>query len=102
MVLERIEKMTQRKYTKEFRQQAVDLAANLGNTKQAAEQLGIPESNINNWRFRFKLKPTAITKSLTSDEAEELKRLRRENGDLKKVNHILKSAAAFFSQDHLK
>ena len=34
--------------------------------------------------------------------AEELARLRRENNELRKVNHILKAAAAFFSQDHLK
>jgi transposase-like protein len=37
----------------------------------------------------------------TSDH-EELLRLRKEVSELKKVNHILKSAAAFFSQDHLK
>ena len=33
---------------------------------------------------------------------EELKRLRKEVEELKKVNYILKRAAAFFSQDHLK
>jgi hypothetical protein len=33
---------------------------------------------------------------------EEFKRLKAENDKLKKVNQILKAAAAFFSQDHLK
>jgi transposase-like protein len=33
---------------------------------------------------------------------EEFRRIQKENEKLKKVNQILKSAAAFFSQDHLK
>jgi len=33
---------------------------------------------------------------------EELRRLRKEVSELKQVNILLKSAAAFFSQDHLK
>ena len=33
---------------------------------------------------------------------DEVRRLQREVAELKKVNHILKAAAAFFSQDHLK
>jgi transposase-like protein len=41
------------------------------------------------------------SKSKSVLEAEN-KRLQRENEELKKVNYILKRAAAFFSQDHLK
>jgi len=33
---------------------------------------------------------------------EENRRLQRELAEQKKINHILKAAAAFFSQDHLK
>ena len=33
---------------------------------------------------------------------EENRRLVKENKELKDVNYILKKAAAFFSQDHLK
>lgn len=96
--------MKNRKYTKEFKQQAIDLAASLGSVSAAAEQLGIPGNNIYNWRVRDGLRPTGgkSAESLASSEAEELQRLRRENAELKKVNHILKAAAAFFSQDHLK
>ncbi len=35
----------------------------------------------------------------TSEESAELKRLRRENGDLRRANDILKAASAFFAQE---
>ena len=38
---------------------------------------------------------------LTTDEREELKRLQRENFELKRANEILKKAAAFFAQAEL-
>ena len=37
----------------------------------------------------------------TSDESEELKRLRRENFELKRTNEILRKASAFFAQAEL-
>jgi transposase len=36
---------------------------------------------------------------LTSKETEELKRLRRENAELKRTNEILRLASAFFAQE---
>jgi transposase len=35
----------------------------------------------------------------TSEESAELKRLRRENAELKRANEILKSAASFFAAE---
>ena len=90
-----------RRYTEEFKRQAVELADSLGSTIEAARQLGISDASIYAWRMKFK-KANGLVPAITVSEAEELKRLRKENGELKKVNHILKSAAAFFSQDHLK
>jgi transposase len=94
----------------EFKRQAVSLAEELGSAPKAAEQLGVPESNIHNWREKLKASDasmslgSAIPRKAAPTESpdEELRRLRRENQELKKVNHILKAAAAFFSQDHLK
>jgi len=99
-----------RRYTSEFKRQAVALAQELGSAPKAAQQLGIPESNIHNWREKLKVGESLAGKgeggksSLANVESpgDELRRLRRENQDLKKANYILKQAAAFFSQDHLK
>jgi transposase len=36
---------------------------------------------------------------ITTEESAELKRLRRENAELKRTNEILKSAASFFAAE---
>lgn len=93
-----------RKYTNDFKHRVVTLANEIGVT-EASQKLGVSTSNIYNWKESL-LKVGRVsksdTKSPTESSEEELKRLRKENADLKKVNIILKSAAAFFSQDHLK
>jgi transposase-like protein len=38
---------------------------------------------------------------VTTAEAEELKRLRRENKELKRANDILRTASAYFAQAEL-
>ena len=95
-----------RKYTPEYKEQAVRLAEHLGSTAQAARQLGISDVNVYNWKMKSKkgkLKDLKNNMSVQSETAdEELKRLRKEVDELKQVNYILKRAAAFFSQDHLK
>jgi transposase-like protein len=94
-----------RKYTVEFKEQAVELAKSLRSVKKAADQLGIRDVNIHCWRKKLemgKLDGTGSAPSQQESPLEELRRLRRENGEQKKVIHILKSAAAFFCQDQLK
>ena len=91
------------KYEQSYKQQAVELAESLGNVTEAAKQLGISDVNIHAWKKKYgKAQLQKNGMKLEQNEREELERLRRENAKLKKVNHILKSAAAFFSQDHLK
>ena len=90
-------------YTLAFKRQAVELADSIGNITLAAKQLGISDVNIHAWKDKFNEDILQSNSSqLSPIEFEELKKLRNENKELKKVNHILKSAAAFFSQDHLK
>lgn len=93
-----------KQYTKEFKIQALELAKGLGSIPRAAKQLGVKESTLYNWKstlkFSFEDKPRTPAEAMA--ELEELRRLRRENEELKTVNYILKKAAAFFSQDHLK
>jgi transposase-like protein len=81
------------------------LARELKSGPLAAQQLGIPESNIHNWRSLEKdgVLPSAVLRTGPQPTLEEEnRRLQRELTEQKKVNHILKLAAAFFSQDHLK
>lgn len=95
-----------RNYTPEFREQAIQLAKQLGSARASAEKLGIPEATVGGWCTRKKkgklLSGAKIASAAGETPEEELKRLRKENDELKKVNYILKRAAAFFSQDHLK
>ncbi len=96
--------MAKRRFTTEFKIQALELARELGSYSEAARQLGIVDSALHNWKKKYKISVEAAAKSVTDSvtDAEEIKRLRRENEELKKTNYILKRAAAFFSQDHLK
>jgi len=92
---------TKRQYTLEFKQQAAELGARIGFSR-AAEQLGVAVSNIHAWNKDLKKSDAKKSKkSVTGLEAEN-QRLERENNELRKVNDILKRAAAFFSQGHLK
>ena len=94
--------MASRSYTAEFKKQAVELAATLGSTKKAADQLGIPDVNISVWKKRLSTSGSKEHGVRKEAPDQELQHLRKENAELKHVNFILKTAAAFFSQDHLK
>jgi transposase len=86
-----------RTYTPEFKQQAVVLSDRMGFAK-AGEQLGVNPANIQRWKTRGNIQSPSSMAALE----EENRRLVKEVKELKDVNHILKKAAAFFSQDHLK
>ena len=98
-----MEKKKPRVYSDEFRTQAVQLAKDIGNVSKAAKQLGIPEASLYAWKASNKAGKLASQGGAANSEseAEENKRLRREVAELKKVNHILKAAAAIFTRDHL-
>lgn len=93
-------KTKNRRYTFEFKQQAAELANKIGVTR-AAEQLGVSMANVQRWKSKGQDR-TQKSKNESVDLEAEVRRLQKENEELKKVNHILKKAAAFFSQDHLK
>lgn len=94
-----------KRYTKEFQINALNLVKELGSYSAAARQLGISDSVLHAWKDRYNFN-TNIKSGKTAEqsinESEEIKRLRKENEELRKTNYILKKAAAFFSQDHLK
>ncbi len=90
-----------RTFTPEFKAQAVQLARDLKSPTEAGKQLGVSESVIRVW-MKKSTQVTAIQAQEPGFSIEEFRRIQKENEKLKKVNQILKSAAAFFSQDHLK
>lgn len=94
-------KKPNRKYSEEFKRQAVQLSYELGPTR-AAKQLGISGVNVSKWRAKESKELVVDEKVKMESQEQEIKRLRKENDELKKVNYILKRAAAFFSQDQLK
>lgn len=97
--------MTTRKtYTTEFKIQALELAKQLRSYRRAAEQLGLKDSVLHAWKKKFNISISDKTKSVASAvaETEEVRQLKKKLQELEKTNYILKRAAAFFSQDHLK
>jgi len=99
-----MERRERRTFTQEFKIQAIELAEQIGSNIQAAERLGIAPDRIRVWKRtigRSKQKDPRTVAQAMSD-VEEIKRLKKQVSDLEKTNYILKRAAAFFSQDHLK
>jgi transposase len=91
------------RYTEEFKIDALKLAKTLGNFTEAAKKLGVSDSLLHSWKKTYNISiDSNKSVEMVFAEAEELKRLKKENEELKKINYILKKAAAFFSQDHLK
>lgn len=92
------------KYTKEYKLQALELVNQLGSYAEASRQLGIKDALLHTWKnkLNFVMKKDLDKIANQNPESAEIKRLKKEIEDLKSVNYILKRAAAFFSQDHLK
>jgi transposase len=63
-----------------------------------ARDLGIAVWTLSNWVKQAEIE-AGEGAGLTTDEREELRRLRRENRILREEREILKKAAAFFAQE---
>lgn len=103
--------MRNSKYTKEFRDETVELVFNSEKSAiQIAKDLGINEKTLYNWIKVYKkehnitvavneAKNTKV--STQEDMATELKKLRAENKLLKQERDILKKATAYFAKETL-
>jgi transposase len=86
-------------YRPEFRREAVELVRSSGRSiPQIADELGVSPQSLRNWVRRGDI-DAGRAEGLTSDEREELRRLRRENRRLTQEREILKAAAAFFARE---
>jgi len=91
-------KRTRRKYTEEFKTEAIRLIVEEGySISQAARNLDINANMLGRWKRE--LTEDAEIRQQVSDEKEELKRLREEVRQLKMEREILKKATAFFAKE---
>jgi transposase len=86
-------------YPLEFRREAVALLRSSGKpVPQLADELGISPQSLRNWARQIDV-DAGKAEGLSSDEREELRRLRRELKIVTEEREILKKAAAFFAKD---
>ena len=86
-------------YAPEFRAEAVRLVRSGGLTQsQVARDLGVSTFTLRNWLRQTEI-DAGEREGLTTDEREELRRLRKENRVLREEREILKKAAAFFARE---
>jgi transposase len=91
-----------RKYPDELRQRAVKLYRESDPkpvVKRLAEQLGVHPEALRNWIRQDEADRGERSDRPSTAEAEELRRLRKENAELKRTNEILKAASAFFASE---
>ena len=65
--------------------------------RSVGEKLGIRTESLRRW-VRHAERDGGTRPGLTTSERDELKRLQRENFELKRANDILKTASAYFAQ----
>ena len=93
-------KKTGSRYPEEFNAEAVHLARSSPerSIRQLAYELGVVDQTLRNWIKQAQIN-RGEREGPTTEEREELRRLRRENKILRQEREILKKAAAFFAKE---
>lgn len=98
---------TSKRYPPELRERAVRMVAEIAGDhgsqwaamSEVARLLGIGTAEtVRKWVRQSEV-DAGQRPGATSDESAELKRLRRENAELKRANGILKAASTFFAAE---
>jgi transposase len=93
---------TRRKFTPEFKAEAVELLINSGRPiSEIARDLGISDGTLGNWVKAAKKRGDVKEKPLEIDERARLKELEEEVRRLKMEREILKKAAAWFAKESM-
>ena len=86
---------TGKRYSKSFKEQAIQMILEDGmSMASVAQKLGVTVHSLRTWKKRYTTKD--IPKTI-SDMEEELRRLRRENHQLREERSILKKAVGIVS-----
>ena len=89
-----------RKYPQELRDRAVRLVLDSDRPiAQIAKDLGIHREALRLWVRQAQADAGQRPEQMSTAERDELKRLRKENAELKRANDILKAASAFFAAE---
>jgi transposase len=84
----------------EYKAEVVELIRTTGKTVgRVARELDLTETAVREWVKRADLDAGRRTDGLTTGEREELRRLRRENRDLREEREVLRKAAVFFARE---
>jgi len=95
-----------RQYPQEFRDRAVRLVeeslpdhqTEFEAIRKVAAKLGVSPEALRRWRRQAEIDSGARA-GMTSADHAEVKRLKRENAELRRANEILKAASAFFAAE---
>ena len=94
------------RYTNEMRERAVRMVAEVrpehphetAALRHVAGLLGMNLETLRLWVHRAQV-DAGVRPGTTSEDAEEIKRLKREVAELRRANEILKSASVFFAKE---
>lgn len=94
-------KLNRRFYTAEFKRQLVEMVRGGRAPEDLAKDFEPAAQTIRTWVAQADRDEGRRSDGLTTDEREELARLRRENRMLREEKEILKKAAAWFAQESI-
>lgn len=86
-------------YPPEFRRRMVELVRSGRTREELAREFEVSANSITNWVRQADLDEGRREDGLTTAEREELRRLRRENKQLRLEREILSKAAAWFARE---
>ena len=87
-----------RKYSDELRERAVRLVFESGRPiTHVAADLGLPSETLRKYLRQVEANEGRRPEMLSTEEREEIRKLRREVFELRRTNEILKAASLFFA-----